>query len=580
MRFAARRIRFLKHGNPQVRFEEYAWLACVNNKFSPTFGQIIVFGVSEVSVLISGGVVLSRRQMVFGLVGVAAALSTTALTPVSFADDAAPAPFSFDILTDRAKTLAAHPYATDDAPLPPALKTLSYDAYRLIQARNDKAVALSNGFGYFIQPFHLGWLFQQPVEMFDASGGTAKPIPFSAADFDYHDPAIEKAIAAITLPGVAGFRIDGPLADPNKMDEIVAFLGASYFRALGKGNYYGGSARGAVINSWLQGPEEFPRFSEFYVEKADWGKPLTLYAMLEGESVAGAFRFVLDPANKDRQQTVFDVTARYFFRKDIAEMGIAPLTSMYLYSDANRSQFDDYRPEVHDSDGLFMDGGTGEIAWRALNNPPSLGNSYFTYNDPRAFGLMQRARDFASYQDPGARYDLRPSMLVEPQGDWGKGSVRLIEVPAKLEAEDNIVAFWVPEQKYKAGDSAEFRYRLSFGDLTPEPKGAVAFVAATRGGQGGVSGVENKQTLRKFVVDFAGGTLGELQAEDVDAVATLTGGDGKVVFSSVTKLPDSGAMRLAIDAEIDSKDPIELRAYLVGGGQQLTETWLYQWRAA
>jgi glucans biosynthesis protein len=170
-------------------------------------------------------------------------------------------------------------------------------------------------------------------------------------------------------------------------------------------------------------------------------------------------------------------------------------------------------------------------------------------------------------------------MLVEPVGDWGAGAIRLIEVPAKLETDDNIIAFWVPETRYKAGDSAEFRYRLSWGDLSPDPK-AVAYVAATRGGQGGVSGVANKQTLRKFVVDFTGDALADLNAEDLDAVATLTGGDGKIMFSSVTKLPDSGAMRLAIDAEIDSKDPIELRAYLVGGGKQLTETWLYQWRAA
>ena len=326
-----------------------------------------------------------------------------------------------------------------------ALQNLSYDAYRLIQARDDKAVALSQGFGYVIEPFHLGWLFQQPVEMFDASGGTAKPIPFSAADFNYHDPAIEQQMAAITLPGVAGFRIDGPMNAPGQLAELVSFLGASYFRALGKNNYYGGSARGAVVNSWLAVPEEFPRFSSFYVERADYGQPLTIYAALEGQSLTGAFRFVLDPASDARQQTVFDVTARYFFRNDVAEMGVAPLTSMYLYSAANRSAFDDYRPEVHDSDGLYMDGGTGELAWRALNNPPALGNSYFSHTNPKAFGLMQRQRDFAEYQDPGARYDLRPSMLVEPKGDWGEGSVRLIEVPAKLEAEDNIVAFWVPE---------------------------------------------------------------------------------------------------------------------------------------
>ncbi|MGN6682438.1 MAG: glucan biosynthesis protein [Devosia sp.] len=528
----------------------------------------------------SGGVVLSRRQVVVALAGLAAMLSTTALTPPSLAEDTAPAAFSFDMLSERMRRLAAAPFATDEAPLPPVLKALDYDSYRMIQARNDKSVALSDGFGYFIQPFHLGWLFQQPVEMFEAADGTAKAIPFSAADFDYHDPAVEKEMAAITLPGVAGFRIDGPMMAPSQMDEIVAFLGASYFRALGRGNAYGGSARGAVVNSWLTGPEDFPRFSQFYVEKAQWGEPLTLYAALEGQSLTGAFKFELDPGNADRQATVFEVTARFFFRTDIAEMGVAPLTSMYLYSEANRSQFDDYRPEVHDSDGLMFDAGTGEIAWRALNNPPTLGNSYFSATNPKAFGLMQRARDFASYEDPGARYDLRPSMLVEPLGDWGKGAVRLIEMPAKLETDDNIIAFWVPETRYKAGDSAEFRYRLSWGDLSPDPKGALAFVAATRGGQGGVSGVENKQTLRKFVVDFAGGSLAELQAEDVDAVATLTGGDGKIVFSSVTKLPDTGAMRLAIDAEIDSKAPIELRAYLVGGGQQLTETWLYQWRAA
>jgi glucans biosynthesis protein len=523
--------------------------------------------------------VLSRRQAVLALAGLAAALSTTALTPLSFAAETAPAPFSFDALSDRMKGLATQPFAADDAPLPAVLKNLTYDSYRLIQARNDKSVALSNGFGYFIQPFHLGWLFQQPVEMFDASGGAANPIPFSAADFDYHDPAVEKEVAAITLPGVAGFRIDGPMLAPGQMDEIVAFLGASYFRALGRGNAYGGSARGAVVNSWLQGPEDFPRFSQFYVEKADWGKPLTLYAALEGQSLTGAFRFVLDPASAERQSTVFDVTARFFFRTDIPELGVAPLTSMYLFSEANRGQYDDYRPEVHDSDGLLMDGGTGEVAWRALNNPPSLGNSYFSYTNPKAFGLMQRSRDFGSYEDPGARYDLRPSMLVEPVGDWGAGAIRLIEVPAKLETDDNIIAFWVPETRYKAGDSAEFRYRLSWGDLSPDPK-AVAYVAATRGGQGGVSGVANKQTLRKFVVDFTGDALADLKAEDLDAVATLTGGDGKIMFSSVTKLPDSGAMRLAIDAEIDSKDPIELRAYLVGGGKQLTETWLYQWRAA
>ncbi len=526
----------------------------------------------------AGRVLLSRRQTLWALAGLAVA--STALTPMAFAAGEAPSlPFSFDALTERMRERASEPYALDEAPLPDLLKSLTYDSYRLIQARDERAVALSNGFGYFIEPFHLGWLFQQPVEMYRVESGKATPIPFSAADFNYHDAAVAAQMAAIELPGVAGFRIDCPLNAPGQMAELVSFLGASYFRALGRGNAYGASARGAVLNSWLSQPEEFPRFSRFYVEPADYGTPLTIYAELDGPSIAGAFRFVFDPATEQRQDTIVEVTARFFFRADVAEMGIAPLTSMYLYSDANRSQFDDYRPQVHDSDGLFMDGGTGEVAWRALNNPPALANSYFTHTNPRAFGLMQRSRDFDAYQDTGARYDLRPSILVEPIGDWGEGSVRLIENPIKLEAEDNIGAFWVPKTPYRAGDSAEFSYRLHWGDLLPPTDAQLAYVAATRGGQGGVSGVENKATLRKFVIDFVGDAISGLDPEKLDAVTTLSG-DGKVTFNAISKVPETGAMRLAIDAEIDSKNPVELRAYLVGGGRQLTETWLYQWRAA
>lgn len=529
----------------------------------------------------SGELVLSRRQMVKALAGLAAALSTTAIIPASFAETAATGTaFSFDILTGQMKALAGKPYQAYTTPLPTPLQNISYDAYRLIQPREDRSVKLGQGMGYVAEPFHMGWLFKEPVEMFEVIEGAAHQVSFTSADFNYHDPAVANAMSGITIPGVAGFRLDCPMNEPNVMAELVAFLGASYFRALGRGNAYGASARGAVLNSWLAQPEEFPRFSAFYLEPADFPNAVTVYASLEGPSVTGAFRFVFDPARPDRQDTQVDVTARFFFRADVAEMGIAPLTSMYLYSDANRSQFDDYRPQVHDSDGLLMDGGTGEMAWRALNNPPSLGNSYFAQNNPKAFGLMQRARQFIDYQDDGARYDLRPSILVEPQGAWGEGSVRLIEVPAKLEADDNIVAFWVPKTPFKAGDTAEFKYRLRWGDLLPDPKAPIGYVADTRTGQGGVSGVANKATLRKFVIDFAGGALAALDADEVDAVASIAGQGGKVTYSAVSKIAETGVMRLAIDAEIDTKDPVELRAYLVGGGRQLTETWLYQWRAA
>ncbi|MDB5473688.1 MAG: glucan biosynthesis protein, partial [Devosia sp.] len=379
---------------------------------------------------------------------------------------------------------------------------------------------------------------------------------------------------------VAGIRINYPLSAPDRMSELVSFLGASYFRALGRDNIYGLSARGLLLNSWVDVPEEFPRFSEFYVERqpaADGA--LTVYAALESPSVTGAYRFVIKPGNQSVQATVIEVTARLNFRNDIKELGIAPLTSMFLFAEANRSGFDDYRPQVHDSNGLLIERETGEVMWRALNNSPTLGNSYLWENNPKAFGLYQRGRDFASYQDAGAHYERRPSLRVEPMGAWGQGSVRLIEIPAQLEVDDNIGAFWIPAEPALAGQSREFGYRLVWGDLDPDPTARLAYVAETRSGAGGVSGVQNASNLRKFVVDFAGGELADIPAATPpDVVATVSGGVAQ--HTVLSRIDTNGAWRLVFDVETDNTAPLELRAYLVGSGRQLTETWLYQWRPA
>jgi glucans biosynthesis protein len=364
------------------------------------------------------------------------------------------------------------------------------------------------------------------------------------------------------------------------MDELVTFLGASYFRALGRNNIYGLSARGLLMNSWVDVPEEFPRFSEFYLERPSVvGGPATIYAALESPSVTGAYRFVIAPANDNEQATVMDVTARLNFRKDVKELGIAPLTSMFLFAEANRAGFDDYRLQVHDSNGLLIERETGEVMWRALNNSLALGNSYFWETNPVAFGLYQRGRDFNTYQDAGAHYERRPSLRVEPAGQWGQGSIRLIEIPAKLEVDDNIGVFWIPSEPALAGQSREFGYRLLWGDLNPDTKSRLGYVAETRSGAGGVSGVEHAVTLRKFVVDFEGGELADISTETPpDVVATVSGGVAQ--HTVLSRVDANGAWRLVFDVETDGTAPLELRAYLVGSGRQLTETWLYQWRPA
>jgi len=520
----------------------------------------------------------SRRSVLKGAVALIALLSTTSLTGAAFAqvEERTEFAFDFEAFSARLQAMAAGPFEPLVATIPEAFKGLDYDTYRLIQFRPDHGKWADLNLGYQVQAFHLGWLYNEPVKLFEIEAGTARPLEFSAAAFQYHDKDVEAAAAAEPFPGVAGFRINHPINTPDVFDELMSFVGASYFRVLGRDNIYGLSARGAVVNSWVDLPEEFPRFTEFYLERPVAGQPLVLYAALDSASLTGAYRFVVTPASDTVQETVVDVTARLFFRTDIQELGVAPLTSMFLYAETNRAGFDDYRPQVHDSNGLLVERQSGEVMWRPLNNAGDLGNSYFWEANPRAFGLYQRGRDFETYQDAEAHYERRPSARVEPVGNWGQGSIRLIEIPAKLEADDNIVAFWIPSEPALAGEAREFQYRMIWGNLDPDPNG-LAYVEETRGGKGGVSGVAGEDNLRKFVVDFKGGELNTLpEGTPLDILANVSG--GLLRNSTLSRNEANGVWRLVLDVEHDGETPIEMKAYLIGLGRKLTETWLYQWR--
>ncbi|MDB5542493.1 MAG: glucan biosynthesis protein [Devosia sp.] len=520
---------------------------------------------------------LGRRAFLKAAAATAALLTTTSLTRVASAQESGAQAFDFDVLTAQVRAKAAETFDASVAPLPKLFAGLNYDGYRKIQFDPAHAKWLDNNSGFQVQAFPMGWLFKEPVGVFEVANGQARPFGFSNADFHFFDNSMGVEAAAEPFPGIAGFRINYPVNQPDKMDELVSFLGSSYFRALGRNNVYGLSARGLVINSWVSGPEEFPRFSAFWLERPTEGQPLVAYASLEGPSVTGAYRFEITPASDAAQETVIDITARLFFRADIGEIGIAPLTSMFLFAETNRAGFDDYRPQVHDSNGLLIER-DGEVFWRALNNSDQLGNSYLWQNNPRAFGLYQRDRSFETYQDAGAHYERRPSARIEPVGDWGQGSVRLIEAPSKLEVDDNIVAFWIPTDPVKAGDEREFHYRLIWGDLLPKKDTPLAYVVETRAGQGGVSGVANDEKLRKFVIDFSGGELDTMPTDaKLDVIATASGGE--ITSSALSKIAANGHWRLALDVMIDGPGPVELKANIASTGRTLTETWLYQWRA-
>lgn len=504
-------------------------------------------------------------------------------TPAPAADAApaqtpAPAPeqdFSFDILSSQMKDASTKPYKAPEE-VGGYLKDLTYDTYRLIRFNPDHArfADVENG-GFRLQAFHMGWLFKRPVGLFEVSDGKARSMNINTDDFIYEREAREKVPEHEALPGIAGFRLHYPLNRPDIFDELIAFQGASYFRALGRGSNYGLSARGLAINTGSSDPEEFPDFTNFYVERPQPGaQSIAIYATLESPSLTGAYKFVVTPG----EDTVIETTARLYLRADIPQLGIAPLTSMFLFADRNRHKFDDFRPNVHDSDGLAIETQNGTQIWRPLANPPHLASSYFTEVSPKSFGLFQRDRDFASFQDPSANYERRPSVRVEPISDWGKGTIRLVEIPSDLEANDNIVAFWMPDGGGKAGQDMEFQYRLVWGDLPPDPDADKAYVLETRAGVGGVSGVENKDGTRKFVVDFKGGMIAKLPASASDTIKPICSvNGGQIVTQTLSLIPEEGVWRLVLDISSDEGNTVELLARLEGYGRVLTEVWAYQW---
>ncbi|WP_085835499.1 glucan biosynthesis protein [Aquimixticola soesokkakensis] len=486
-----------------------------------------------------------------------------------------PLPFDFDWLSSQMQAKAGRAYVA-----PPksadVIPDLDYDAYRLIQFNPEAARWRDEKALFQVHAFHPGWLYRETVNINEVVDGFQTPMTFSTDDFLYYNGLKDRVPEHTDLPGVAGFRLNTPLNRADMFDELVAFVGASYFRALGRGNSYGLSARGLAINTGLSGEEEFPRFSDFWLVRPAQGQTsVQIYAALDSPSCTGAFGFTITPG----EETVIDVTSRLYFRRDVEQLGVAALTSMFLFDEKNRGDFDDYRPQVHDSSALMVQRSDGDVLWRPLNNPQRLGSSYLNEPNMKAFGLIQRDRDFADYQDAGAHYQDRPSVLIEPKGDWGTGAVRLVEIPSDLEGNDNIVSFWVPSNKPKAGEMRAYDYRLRWGALGTDRDGDRAWIVNTLAGQGGTSGVSDVDPkLRKFVIDFDGGLMAGLSsaaAEDLEPVVTLSG--GKIQHIALSKVDGTTMWRLVIDVDGQNERLVELVAHVAGFGRKLTETWIYQW---
>jgi periplasmic glucans biosynthesis protein len=480
------------------------------------------------------------------------------------ANEPPPASTAFDAATVRnlARGLALKPYQPPDSKLPDALANLKYSEYQTLRFDKSKALWRGNGGKFSVEFFHRGSLFKDRIEIFEVAEGQARPIRYSTDLFDLSklQTKLEGDL------GFAGFRVHYPLNRPGVDDEVCAFLGASYFRAVARGQGYGLSARGLAIKTGDPSGEEFPVFKSFWLERPGKGSDvMVIHALLDSQSAAAAFRFTLRPG----AETNMDTEMALYPRVDLTQAGLAPMTSMFLFDSTNRGGFDDYRNAVHDSHGLAMMSGKGERIWRALNNPKTLQISALGDASPRGFGLVQRERNFLDYQDLEAVYEKRPSLWVEPLGDWGEGAVALVEIPTDREVNDNIVAFWRPKDKFAAKSEQILAYRLHWCWEPAEDPG-LAQVTQTR------CGLSFDQKNRQFVVDFAGPVFkGRANAEppEIDVSADK----GHVHDATLQPMAGGQAWRLSFQLATGDEKPIELHARLLDSGHPITETWGYRW---
>lgn len=498
----------------------------------------------------------SRRAILAGATA-SAALSSVAGLP-ALAQDAGR--FTRQRVLDRAMDLAASPF-TPPAQAPDLLNALDYDGYRRVRFRSDRAVWGPSPTQFAIELFAPGFLYTDLIDIAVVENSRARTLAPDERIFQTDDPAIAQSLAEAGQ--FAGFRLLYPFSEGANRQEFLVFQGASYFRAVSANQVYGASARGLALNVAQPEGEEFPVFRQFWIERpAATSTSVVVHAILDSPSVTGAYRFGIYPG----WTSTVDVDASLFPRTPLAHVGIAPLTSMFTFGAFDRPDTHDYRPAVHDSQGLAALTSAGEWLWRPLTNPKTLQISAFGDVNPRGFGLIQRARRFRDYQDLEARYDRRPSVWVAPKGDWGPGHIDLVEIPTDSEVHDNIAAYWRPERVLPAGERADFSYRLTWPNRTPRRReiGRVVY---------GASGQHLQHRLPQVALDYDMSV--DINALTIDAWVN----SGEIRDVVAQENPEMGGTRVFVTFDPKGARNVELRVQPTLDGRAVGETLLHRWIA-
>lgn len=511
---------------------------------------------------------MNRRE--FLVAGGGSALSAVApsVAAPAWADESG-RPFNRDEIVERAEALAARPYQRPERVGDP-FRALGYDQYRDIQFRPERAIWSDDKRGFALELLHSGFIYDTPVDVHLVENGVEVPVRYDPSLFAFGKNELPHHPGSRLFSGI---RLRYPINTPGYLDEVAVFQGGSYFRSVGEGQVYGVSARGLAIDTGEPQGEEFPIFRSFWIERPIIGaRTATVHALLDSPRVAGAYTFHIMPGHS----TLMDVDATLFARAEIGHLGLAPLTSMYLFGSMERPRFPDYRDAVHDSDTLTVAEAGGNWVVRPLANPKTLQMSAFAANDVKGFGLQQRSVRYTDFKDLEAKYELRPSIWVAPRKGWGEGVVELVEIPSDREFNDNIVAFWRPSRVLKPGAPLHYAYALRWG--RPMTESGLARVKETNGG------LTLDRSRQLFVVDFVapldvetpGGRKGADYFPDEIEPSVWASAGG---VANVVGYPNraTGGYRASFELDTSGVDLSELRLALKHDEAVVSETWLYRW---
>ena len=503
----------------------------------------------------------------------AAASANTLIAPGAILGP--PVDFRAGMVPEMARALSKQPFKPVAIDLPDPFKSLSYEQYDAIKVKPTARIWATEAIGYAIEPLHRGFQFDLPIQLNLVADGHAYRLVYDTSMFDFGKLTPSPKIGDI---GFSGFRVlatrtsadkapasaGTALVDRGTLGEVASFQGSNFFRALAEGQVAGLMARALALKIADPKGEETPIFRSFWIEKPSLvSATMVVHAIIDSDSVVGAFRFTV----RAREATIIDTECTLFPRATVDNFGLASMSATHLLGFLDHKRFDDYRPNVSEVCGLQMLTGNNEWVWRPVTNRDTLQISTFVDDKPRGFGCLIRDRAFEDYADEENHWEKRPSLWIEPIGDWTAGGVQLIEIPSQSDANENILCFWRPKEPLRAGSEVAFAYR-QFWCWDPPERPDLARAMRSRAGGGG--------RRWRFFVEFQGGVLGDPDRSK-GMMPALSASAGAVTLTKVFADTDGKACRVLFEMDPGSAESAELRLVLQVQGKPISETWLYRW---